>query len=89
MANDLAKLGSLNTTVESTVHMDDFVGTLVGWNDPTYGTRPEESSRPAEWWNMLFDYPTVHGCYGDLASDLCTKKYGAPITETYKPTIKE
>ncbi|MDR1184451.1 MAG: hypothetical protein LBK67_06610, partial [Coriobacteriales bacterium] len=86
MANDLAKLGSLNTTVESTVHMDDFVGTLVGWNDPTYGTRPEGSSQPAEWWKMFFDYPTVHGCYGGLASPECIRKYGDFITNTYNPS---
>ncbi|MDR1184454.1 MAG: hypothetical protein LBK67_06625 [Coriobacteriales bacterium] len=86
MANALYRLGSLNTTVESTVHMDDFVGRLIGLNDPTYGTRPEESSRPAEWWNMFFDYPTVHSCYGGLASQACLDRYGEHQTNIYNPT---
>jgi filamentous hemagglutinin len=89
IANDLARLGSWNTKVESMVHMDDFVGTLIGLNDPTYGTRPENSSLIAEWRKILGKYPTVHSCYGALSSDLCKQRYSASIAETYKPTTKE
>jgi hypothetical protein len=85
----LLSLGSQTTSVKSYVHTDDFVGTLIGNNAATYGIRPEENTRIQEWINMFNDSPTVHSCYGALASDACKYEYGDSVSKTYKPVTAE
>lgn len=79
--------GDAPTRVELQNHADDFVGSFIGGNQPTYDQRPEDSSRVAEWARMFDKAPTVHSCYGNMAvnSKGCFDNYGNPATVHVKP----
>lgn len=64
-ANFLNALSSGNGTVQSQVHIDDFVGTIIGGNAPSGGTTPEGSSLLQEWIKIFYGESTVHNGYGE------------------------
>lgn len=45
-------------------HKSDFVGNIIGGNEPTGGNNSAGASKTDEWKNMFGGPATVHSCYG-------------------------
>ena len=76
-ADMLNKLGTQDKqgTVQSTVHIDDFVGTIIGNNPATGGTTPINSNLLKEWVKIFYGDSTAHNGYGTGKTDGSSESY--------------
>ncbi|PKO42237.1 MAG: hypothetical protein CVU29_12005, partial [Betaproteobacteria bacterium HGW-Betaproteobacteria-22] len=76
-ADLLNKLGTQDKqgTVQSTVHIDDFVGTIIGNNPATGGTTPINSNLLKEWVKIFYGDSTAHNGYGTGKIDGSSESY--------------
>lgn len=78
--------------MESQVHIDDFVGTMIGGNSPTGGTTPEGSNLVKEWVNIFYGNASAHNGYGEGKPGGASQPYwqdspnGKPTSVLIKPT---
>jgi len=80
-ADLLNKLGTQDKqgTVQSTVHIDDFVGTIIGNNPATGGTTPINSNLLKEWVKIFYGDFNLSNLTGESAGgkwDLAPTKTG-------------
>ena len=79
-------------TLQSQVHIDDFVGTVIGGNNPTGGTTPINSNLLKEWVKIFYGASTAHNGYGEGRNDGESTPYwqdssnGKPSSVLIKPT---
>lgn len=91
-ADLLNKLSNAIGSVQSQVHIDDFVGTILGRNQPTGGTTPINSNLLKEWVKIFYGNSTPHNNYGNGKPDGSGQAYwqdsldGKTITKTITPT---
>jgi filamentous hemagglutinin len=78
--NFLNTLSGGKGSVESQVHIDDFVGTVIGGNSPTGGTTPEGSNLVKEWVKIFYGKETAHNCYGN-APQGCGVYWGGNVSQ--------
>lgn len=78
MASQLKVLsGGNKTSVQLENHISDFVGRLIGGNEPTYGKNPDGSNTFLQWIHIFGESPTAHSCYGEGKAG-CKEGYGVP-----------
>ena len=88
-ANLLNQLGTEENHggLQSTVHLDDFVGTVIGGNNPTGGTTPINSNLLKEWVKIFYGEATAHNCYGSGKSGCKDYWPTKSIPQTILPNI--
>ncbi len=89
-ANLLNFLSNGSGIVQSQVHIDDFVGTIIGKNDPTGGSTPDGSNLLKEWIKIFYGKATAHNGYGKGRDSGLSKPYWQdfPNNKPYPALVK-